>query len=128
MHDDCEVAYLGVTVEELSRVFDAIPSKYFGLTLDIAHASLLPGGVDPFFDAFSDRIISTHVSDNDLYLDRHLPVGEGKIDFKPIFQKLIDINFKGTLNIELPKSNAGRLLSKQRLEPILKELGVLEKE
>jgi sugar phosphate isomerase/epimerase len=52
-------------------------------------------------------------------------VGEGKIDFKPIFQKLIDINFTGTLNIELPRSNADRLLSKQRLEPILKELGVL---
>jgi len=119
MHEDCEVAYLGVTVEELSRVFDAIPSKYFGL------ASLLPGGVDPFFDAFSDKIVSTHVSDNDLYLDRHLPVGEGKIDFKPIFQKLIDINFTGTLNIELPRSNEDRLLSKQRLEPILKELGVL---
>jgi sugar phosphate isomerase/epimerase len=125
MHDDCEVAYLGVTVEELSRVFDAIPSKYFGLTLDIAHASLLPGGVNPFIDAFPDRIVSTHVSDNDLILDHHLPVGDGDIDFKPIFQRLIDVNFTGTLNIELPKSNAGRLLSKQRMEPILKELGVL---
>jgi sugar phosphate isomerase/epimerase len=125
MHEDCEVAYLGVTVEELSRVFDAIPSKYFGLTLDIAHASLLPGGADPFIDAFPDKIISTHVSDNDMVLDRHLPVGDGKIDFKPIFQRLINIDFKGTLNIELPKSNEGRLLSKQRMEPMLKELGVL---
>lgn len=126
MHDDCEVAYLGVTPEELSRVFDEIPSKYFGLTLDIAHASLLPGGVNPFIDQFPDKIISTHVSDNDLILDHHLPVGDGDIDFKPIFQRLIDVDFKGTLNIELPRSNEDRLLSKQRMMPILDELGVLE--
>ena len=126
MHKDCEVAYLGVTPEELSRVFDAIPSEYFGLTLDIAHANLLPGGSDLFIDAFSDRIISTHVSDNDLVLDHHLPVGDGKIDFKATFKRLIEIGFKGTLNIELPRSNEDRLLSKKRLEPILEELGVLE--
>ncbi len=126
MHEDCEVAYLGVTPDELGRVFDEIPSDYFGLTLDIAHASLLPGGCDPFIERYSDRLVSTHVSDNDLVLDHHLPVGDGKIDFKAVFKRLIDIDFKGTLNIELPKSNEDRLLSKKRLEPILDELGVLE--
>lgn len=126
MHDDCEVAYLGVTPEELGRVFDEIPSDYFGLTLDIAHASLLPGGCDPFIDRYPDRIISTHVSDNDLVLDHHLPVGEGEIDFKAVFKRLLEIDFTGTLNIELPRSNEDRLLSKQRLEPVLDELGILE--
>jgi len=29
------------------------------------------------------------------------------------------VDFKGTLNIELPKSNEDRALSKRRLEPIL---------
>ena len=123
VHEECEIVYLGVTVEEFQRVFDAISSKYFGLTLDIAHASLLPGGSKAFMDAFPDKIISTHVSDNDLYLDRHMPVGEGKIDFRPVFEQLIALKFDGTLNIEL-KKNDERLLSKQRLEPILKDLGV----
>jgi sugar phosphate isomerase/epimerase len=123
VHEECEIVYLGVTIEEFQRVFDAMPSKYFGLTLDVAHASLLPGGSKSFMDAFPDKIISTHISDNDLYLDRHLPVGEGKIDFKPVFEQLISLKFDGTLNIEL-KKNDERLLSKQRLEPILKELGV----
>jgi sugar phosphate isomerase/epimerase len=124
IHEDAEIAYLGVTIEELKRVFDAIPSRFFGLTLDVAHASLLPGGAESFIAAFPDRIVSTHISDNDLVLDRHLPVGEGKIDFRKVFQKLIGIGFEGTLNIELPRSNPDRLLSKQRLEPILRELGV----
>jgi len=123
VHEDCEIAYLGVTIEELSRVFNALPSKYFGLTLDVAHASLLPGGPESFIKAFPDRIISTHISDNDLYLDRHLPVGEGKIDFRKVFKQLIGVGFKGTLNIEL-KKNDERLISKQRLEPILRDLGI----
>jgi len=126
IHEEAEIAYLGVTVEELSRVFNAIPSKYFGLTLDIAHASLLPGGPESFIDAFPDRIVSTHVSDNDLVLDRHVPVGNGKIDFKRVFANLMKVGFKGTLNIELPRSNEDRALSKRRLEPILAELGILK--
>lgn len=124
VHEDCEIAYLGVTIDELSRVFNALPSKYFGLTLDIAHASLLPGGTASFIGAFRDRIVSTHISDNDLKLDVHLPVGEGKIDFPPILKMLKEIGFRGTLNIELRK-NEDRLLSKQRLAVILRELGVM---
>ena len=96
------------------------------LTHDIAHAGLLPALGNTLYDQCPERIISTHVSDNDLVLDHHLPVGEGKIDFKAVFKRLIDINFKGTLNIELPRSNEDRLLSKRRLEPILDELGMLE--
>jgi sugar phosphate isomerase/epimerase len=77
-------------------------------------------------DAFADRIVSTHVSDNDLILDRHIPIGDGKIDFKRVFRNLMKIGFKGTLNIELPQSNEDRALSKKRLEPILDELGILK--
>ena len=123
MHDDCEVAYLGVTVEEFHRVFDAIDSKYFGLTLDVAHANLLPGGTEPFIQAFSDKIISTHISDNDMVLDHHMPVGEGKIDFRKDFKRLMDIGFESTLNIEL-KKNADCLLGRQLMEPMLQELGI----
>ena len=123
LHEDCEIVYMGVTVEEFNRVFDAISSEYFGLTLDIAHASLLPEGAEAFIKAFPDKIISTHVSDNDLILDHHQAVGEGKIDFPKVFKQLKEIGFGGTLNIELGK-NEDRILSKQRMEPMLKELGV----
>lgn len=123
VHEDCEIAYLGVTIEELSRVFDAIPSKHFGLTLDVAHCSLLPGGTESFVEAFPNRIASVHISDNDLVLDRHLAVGDGKVDFRQALQSLKGIGFEGVLNIEL-KKNEDRLISKQRLEPILRDLGI----
>jgi len=58
MHEDCEVAYLGVYIDEFTRMFEALPSKYFGLTLDIAHASLLPEGPEGFMDAFPDLTVS----------------------------------------------------------------------
>lgn len=123
VHIDCEIVYLGVTIDELSRVFKALPSKYFGLTFDVGHAALLPEGPESFVKAFPDKIVSTHISDNDLYLDRHWPVGEGKIDFKTILEMLNRIGFKGTLNIELDKNEA-RVLSKRRLESILKDLSI----
>jgi sugar phosphate isomerase/epimerase len=53
-----------------------------------------------------------------------LPVGEGKIDFRKVLELLKRIGFQGTLNIELPSSNEDRLLSKRRLEPILRALGI----
>jgi len=123
VHEDCEIVYLGVFVEELERVFDAIPSQYLGLTLDVAHAALLPGGNKAFIDKFPDRIVSTHISDNDLYLDRHLAVGEGKIDFRSVLGQLNDIGYQGVLNMEL-KTNQERLLSAERMIPMLNELGI----
>jgi sugar phosphate isomerase/epimerase len=123
VHEECEIVYLGVYIEELERVFDAIPSKYLGLTLDVAHAALLPGGNKAFIDKFPDRIVSTHISDNDLYLDRHLPVGEGKIDFSTVLRQLNDVGFQGALNLEL-KTNEERLLSAERIIPMLNELGI----
>ena len=123
VHEECEIVYLGVYIDEFKRVFDAIESDYFGLTLDVAHCELLEGGSKSFIDEFADNIISTHISDNDRFLDRHMPVGEGKIDFKPVFKALHAIGYTGTLNIEL-KKNDERLLSKQRMEPMLQELGI----
>jgi hypothetical protein len=40
-----------------------------------------------------------------------------------VLRQLKEINFQGTLNIEL-KKNEERLLSKRRLEPMLRELGI----
>jgi sugar phosphate isomerase/epimerase len=123
VHEDCEIVYLGVTIEELSKVFQALPTKYLGLTFDIAHASLLPGGPVSFIEAFPDKIVSIHISDTDLYLDRHFAVGEGKIDFREVLGLLKGIGFKGVLNIEVD-TDEDRLLSKQRLEPMLRDLGI----
>jgi len=53
----------------------------------------------------------------------YIPVVPVRIDFKPVFKMLHEIGYKGTLNIEL-KKNDDRLLSKQRMDTMLQELGI----
>jgi len=77
IHEEAEIAYLGVTVEELKRVFDAIPSDYFGLTWTSPTRAFCRGP-ESFIDAFPKRIISTHVSDNDMSWTAMFPSGTGR--------------------------------------------------
>lgn len=118
VHPDSEIVYLGVTIEELRQVFEAVPSPYLGLALDVAHANLLPGGVDPWVEAFPDKIYHLHLSDNDSVLDRHLPIGEGSIDFNRVFKLLEGIGFKGTGTLEVG-SEENNVRSLRRLRKIL---------
>lgn len=101
LHPDCEINYLGTTVEELKIVFDNIETPYLGLAMDCGHANLLPGGVIPFIEAFGPRIGGLHLHDNDMVLDRHWPLGSGKIDWPAVFARLREIGYKGTYTLEL---------------------------
>ena len=121
VHPDSEIVYLGVTIDELRRVFDAVPSKYLGLALDVAHANLLPGGIDPWIEAFPDKIYHLHLSDNDGILDRHVPIGDGVIDFRDVFKKLEGIGFKGTGTFEVG-TNENRVKSLKRIREVLASL------
>lgn len=101
VHPDSEIVYLGVTIDELNQAFKKVPSTHLGLALDIGHANLLPGGVEPWIDAFPDKIFHLHLSDNDGVLDQHLALGEGNIEFAEIFDKLKSVGFNGTATLEV---------------------------
>jgi len=120
LHPDSEIVYLGVTIDELKQVFEAVPSKMLGLALDVAHANLLPGGTQAWIEEFPDKIFHLHLSDNDGILDRHLPIGDGSIDFGAVFSQLDGIGFKGTATFEVG-SEANNVKSLKRLNKILGE-------
>lgn len=101
VHPDCEIVYLGVTLDELQRVFTEIPSPFLGLALDVGHAHLLPEGVDPWLTAFPEQIAHLHLHDNDGVLDQHLPIGEGNIPYPAILEDLQAIGFTGTGTLEV---------------------------
>jgi sugar phosphate isomerase/epimerase len=118
VHPECEIVYLGVTVDELKQVFAAVPSSHLGLALDIGHANLLPGGVGPWIAAFPEKIFHLHLHDNDGVLDQHLPIGEGSVNFTKVFKQLNSIGFTGTSTLEV-SSTEGKIKSLQRLLAIV---------
>ena len=93
-------------VKILKPVFEAIPTISF--CLDIGHANLFTENQSVnFIQHFGKRLQHIHVHDNlggdhsdpEKY-DIHLPVGEGNIQFKPIFEKLKEIYYSGNITIE----------------------------
>ena len=90
----------------LKPVFEAIPSLSF--CLDIGHANLFTENQSiNFLQHFGKCLKHIHIHDNlggdhsdpEKY-DVHLPVGEGTIEFVPIFEKLKEIGYSGNITIE----------------------------
>lgn len=114
---DAEIRYLGTTIEELKVVLDAFDTPYLGLALDVGHANQLPGGVDPFIEAFGHRIGDLHLHDNDGVYDRHWAVGKGTVDWAHLFARLDEIGYKGNATIEL-RNPDDVIASKKHLQKI----------
>ncbi len=96
---------LSENADQLRDVFAAVPA--INLTLDLGHAELLSKENTSFgfLEKCLDRIKHIHLHDNlggaSSDDDLHLPVGEGKIDFHKIFQRLHAVHYKGTMTLEL---------------------------
>jgi sugar phosphate isomerase/epimerase len=93
-------------VMDLKQVFEAIPDINF--CLDIGHANMFVENQSVnFLQHFGNHLKHIHIHDNyggdhsdpEKY-DKHLPVGKGNIEFEPIFEKLKEINYSGTLTVE----------------------------
>jgi len=107
----------------LKRVFDVIPELHF--CLDIGHANIFVkknSSID-FINSFGKLLRHIHIHDNfggnSEESDIHLPIGEGNINFKPIFEKLHDINYSGNITLELYKADLkSSKLSMKRLREL----------
>lgn len=94
----------GRSVEEIGHLLQWIPREAGGLCLDLTHC--LACGLDPMeilerIDP--SRLISIHASDNISapWADRHLPLGEGTIPWKRLFEYLKSAGFEGPIVIEV---------------------------
>ncbi|MDR3569272.1 MAG: sugar phosphate isomerase/epimerase [Syntrophobacteraceae bacterium] len=96
---------LSETAADLSEVLDCVPG--LNLTLDLGHAQLLSqeNTSHGFIEKFAERIKHIHLHDNfggsSAADDLHLGVGEGKIDFEKIFEKLHAARYDKTITLEL---------------------------
>lgn len=80
--------HLGGQLSDLKQLDKAV-TEPFSVTLDTSHANL-SDGVFPYIDAFENRIVHTHLSDNHGDHDDHFPPGEGSIPFPAILERLAE--------------------------------------
>ena len=93
---------LFVEPEDFKPVFKSFGGLQF--VFDIGHAFIGDKSgrrLLAFIDAFSDRMIHVHVSDNHGTHDEHLCIGYGHINFKPVIRQLRHIGYDGTITLEI---------------------------
>jgi sugar phosphate isomerase/epimerase len=89
----------------LKKVFDKISNLFF--CLDIGHANLFAkeNRSINLINNFKDILKHVHTHDNvggdAEKFDLHLPIGAGKINFTPIFNKLKEIKYSGNVTLEI---------------------------
>ena len=90
----------------LLRTIEAVGTKNLGVNLDTANLIVYGKGnpVDAL-DVFGKYVRGTHMKDgffptDGMQLGKQVPVGEGKVDFATVIEKLKALGYQGALTIE----------------------------
>ncbi len=101
--------------EELLARFDHPALR---LTIDIGHLHCL--GETPIAETirhWASRLVNVHIEDMRTAMHEHLMFGEGEIDFPPVLQALLEINYGGLLQVELSRhSHDGAEAARRAIE------------
>ncbi|MBN2582677.1 MAG: sugar phosphate isomerase/epimerase [Planctomycetes bacterium] len=84
----------------LRRIADEVDSPYLGLNFDCGHANL-GAGVAKVLDIFGDRMIGTHIHDNNGQNDDHFVPGFGNINMEALCRGLARIGYRDDFTLEL---------------------------
>lgn len=100
----CRLAIENIYEEEpdlLVQLVQELNSKSFGHCFDAGHWHMF--GKEPmaeWLEAISSKLFHLHLHDNHGLADEHLPVGEGKIDFSPLINKLQKLSSRPSMTLE----------------------------
>jgi len=87
--------------EQYRKVIYKFHSPFMKAILDTGHANLNGIPMVRLIKRLGRRLGSLHISDNQGDKDAHLPPGQGSINFKLIFNALDNIQFNGTVILEI---------------------------
>jgi sugar phosphate isomerase/epimerase len=95
-----------------SQVMSDVPALKFHF--DVAHAFIenRMKGVKEYLDAFDDRLAHIHMHDNHGRHDEHLPLGDGKIDFRKVVKLLKEHGYDKTITFEVFTSQTDAVRSR----------------
>lgn len=102
---------------EIFRVLDRIPAV--GVTLDVGHVQTMGMDHAALIRRLGPRLNHLHVHDNHGEWDEHLPVGAGAIRWEPLCRALVEIEYRGVLEIERSLADGGVRESIARLRRYL---------
>jgi len=88
-------------VDEFEKLYESLgdDGEDLGITFDVGHANI-NGQIDEFIKRFRDKIVHTHLHDNNGDSDSHLGIGFGRIDWIRVISALKEANYRGALTIE----------------------------
>jgi len=92
----------GATIEELHTLIDAIDRPNVGICLDVGHGQVQGYDMAESVRQCGERLIATHIQDNDGTRDAHLAPTRGDIDWKTGIAALREIGYEGLFNLEIP--------------------------
>jgi protein FrlC len=84
------------TPHDQRRLLDEIDSSNAGALIDTAHAAYRGDSPAGYVDELGDDLIHLHLSDTG-----RLPPGNGDLTFRPMFDKLEDIDYDGHYTVEI---------------------------
>lgn len=86
---------------EMSALMKAVKSPRLKINLDIGHSYLTEEDVCDDIMEWGYNIVHLHIEDIKGKIHRHLPPGEGDLDFKSIFSALDSIDYSGFYTLDL---------------------------
>ncbi len=102
MMDGKDVLRYGSRIGELHELIDAVGSDMLGICFDTSHANVQKLDIPAAVRECGDRLIATHISDNDGSGDQHKTPGYARIDWVPVVQAMHEMGYDGVFNLEIP--------------------------
>jgi len=84
----------------IERVFTAYPPDYVGLCYDSGHGNITGDGLD-CLERLANRLIVTHLHDNDGMDDQHKPLFSGTVDWDRLAEIIAHSDYKKCLSVEV---------------------------
>ncbi|HCA47317.1 MAG TPA: hypothetical protein DEP45_08120 [Armatimonadetes bacterium] len=110
----------GATIEELHTLIDGIGRSNVGICLDVGHAHVQGYEMAEAVRQCGERLIATHIQDNDGTRDGHLAPTRGTINWRVGIAALREIGYHGLFNLEIPgERGLPAHLTLKRLEGVL---------
>lgn len=95
----------GAFIYDINELIENIGSDFLGICFDTSHANVT--GLDMYnaINECGNRLMATHISDNDGSSDQHKTFFGGNINWSMVIKGMKDINYDNAFNLEIPGEN-----------------------